>query len=82
MHLNLYMFKQKGNVNIVNTRNARTRAHDALLYTTNKPNNENNKRNVYKKGALSWNNLAVFERSIEKYETFKSIKKKKNIEFI
>ena len=78
MHLNLYIFKQKGNVNIVNTRNVRTRAHDALLYTINKPNNENNKRNVYNKGALSWNSLAVFERSIEKYETFKSTKKKKN----
>ena len=56
LHLNLYMFKQKGNVEIVNTRNVRTRAHNALLFTTLKPNSEKYKRNVYYKGALLWNN--------------------------
>ena len=63
MHLDLYMFKQ-GNVTIVNTRDVRTQAHDALLYTTNKPNNEKYKRNVLYKGALSWNKLPVNERNI------------------
>ena len=53
MHDNLYMFKQKTTIHIVNTRNVKTRAHDAILYTTKKPNNEKFKRNVYYKGALS-----------------------------
>ena len=79
LHLNLYMFKQKENVNIVNTRNVRTRAHDAILYTTIKPNNEKYKRNVFYKGALSWNNLPVKERNIEKYDNFKTIQKKKTL---
>ena len=76
LHLNLYMFKQKGNVDIVNTRNIRKRAHDAILYTTVKPNNETYKRNVYYKGALLWNNLIANERNIEMYEKFKNTQKK------
>ena len=47
LHLNFFMYKQKLNVNIVNNRNIRTRAHDALLFTTVKPNNEKYKRNVF-----------------------------------
>ena len=31
MHLNLFMFKQKSNQQIVNLRNVRTRAHDSIL---------------------------------------------------
>ena len=49
LHLNLFMYKQQGNVNIVNNRNVRTRAHDALVFTTVKPNNEKYKRNVFYK---------------------------------
>ena len=62
-HLSLFMFKQKDNVHIVNNRNVRTRAHDALLFTTVKPNNEKFKRNVYYKGAILWNSLTVAERN-------------------
>ena len=40
LHLNLFMFKQKHNVNIVNNCDVRTRAHEAQLFTTVKPNNE------------------------------------------
>ena len=45
LHLNLY--KQQNNVNIVNIRNVRTRAHDALLFSTVKPHNEEYKRSVF-----------------------------------
>ena len=31
LHLNLFMYKQKSNKKIVNTRNLRTRAHGALF---------------------------------------------------
>ena len=77
LHLNLFMYKQKLNVNIVNNRNIRTRAHDALLFTTVKPNNEKYKRNVFYKGALLWNNLPVVERNIPTYEKFKTVQKQK-----
>ena len=79
MHLDLYMFKQKGNVKIVNSRKVRTRAHDAILYTTIKPNNEKYKRNIFYKGALSWNNLPVVERNMENYISFKHTQKQKTL---
>ena len=80
LHLASYMFKQKGNEHIVNSREVRTRAHDAILFVTVKPNNEKYKRNVFYKGALIWNALPEVERNIEKYENFKCAQKKKMIE--
>ena len=77
LHLNLFMFKQKGNVHIVNTRDVRTRAHDAPLFNTVKFNNEKYKKNIYCKGALSWNSLTVAERNQEDYTIFKSQQKQK-----
>ena len=77
LHLLLFMYKQQQNVHIVNTRNVRTRAHDALLFTTVKPNNETYKRNVYYKGAINWNSLPVNERNILTYDKFKNVQKKK-----
>ena len=59
MHLQLYMFKQKHNVDIVNNRNIFTRAHAAILYTTLKPNSEKYKNNVFYKVAILWNSLSV-----------------------
>ena len=69
------MFKQQTNVDIVNSRNVRTRAHDALLFTTIKPNNEKFKRNVYYKGALSWNSLPIIDRNCPDFNKFKSSQK-------
>ena len=79
LHLDLYMFKQKGNVKIVNSRKVRTSAHDAILYTTIKPNNQKYKRNIFYKGALSWNNLPVVERNMENYTSFKHTQKQKTL---
>ena len=76
--LNLFMYKQKQNVDIVNTRNARTRAHDALIFKTLQ--NEKYKRNIFYKGALSWNrlySLPVHKRNIDTSDKFKDIQKKK-----
>ena len=50
-HLRMFMFKQKNNVMIVNRREVNTRAHDALLFTLFRPNNEKYKRNIYYNGA-------------------------------
>ena len=62
---------------IVNRRKVRTRAHDALLFNTYKPNNEKCKQNVYYRGALAWNSLPVYERNILEFEKFKVVQKKK-----
>ena len=69
------MFKQKHNEMIVNRREVFTRAHDTLLFTVMRPNNEKYKRNVYYKGALKWNELSVENRNIDKYENFNKDKK-------
>ena len=45
LHMNLYMYRKI--ILIVNNRNVRTRAHDAILFTTVKPNNEKYKRNIF-----------------------------------
>ena len=71
MHLKLFMFKQKGNNEIVNNRQVFTRLHDATLFVTNRPNSEKYKINVFYKGALIWNSMTVQERSIETYEELK-----------
>ena len=75
-HLRMFMFTQKQNELIVNRRNIYTRAHDALLFMVNRPNNEKYKRNIYYNGALRWNELSVVNRNIEKYDNFKSTQKK------
>ena len=75
-HLRMFMFKQKHNEMIVNRRDVYTRAHDALLFTTKRPDNEKYKRNIYYKGAVRWNELSVKTRNINKYEIFKSNQKK------
>ena len=77
LHLNLFMFKQRDNVDIVNNRNVRTRAQDAPLFKTIKPNSEKYKRNVYYKGAITWNSLTVIERNQPLYDKFKFTQKSK-----
>ena len=71
LHLQLYMFKQKHNADIVNNRNVHTRAHEALLFTKHKPNSEKYKKNVFYKGAIAWNCLSVQLRKIQTYTSLK-----------
>ena len=71
VHLKLYMFKQKENVEFVNTRQICTRAHDATLFRTNRPNSEKYKINVFYKGAIIWNSMTVNDRSIDSYDQLK-----------
>ena len=67
------MFKQKHNVAIVNIRNVCTRAHDAVLCTTLKPNSEKYKINVLYKGALAWKSLSVQLRKSQTYTSLKDV---------
>ena len=73
MHLQLYMFKQKHNVDLVNNRTVCTRAHDAILFTTKKPNSEKYKINVFYKGALAWNSMSVQIRRSQTYTILKDV---------
>ena len=75
-HLRLFMFKQRNNEMIVNRREVHTRAHDALLFQTKRPSNEQYKRNIYYNGALRWNEMSVANRGIESYNIFKTRQKK------
>ena len=79
MHLQLYMFKQKGNLLIVNTRNICTRAHDAIVFTTIRPNSEKYKTNVFYKGAVAWNDLNVATRQSQTYTILKNLLNEKLI---
>ena len=45
-----------------------------------KPNNENYKRNVLYKGAITWNTLPVYDRNIKEYREFKDLQKRKLLE--
>ena len=80
VQLNLFMYKQQGNMVIVNRRNVNTRAHDALLLTTQKTNNEKYKQNIFYRGTISWNNLPAIERNINDFKLFKE-KQKKNCSY-
>ena len=73
MHLQLYMFKQKHNVDLVNNRTVCTRAHDAILFITKKPNSEKYKINVFYKGALAWNSMSVQIRRSQTYTLLKDV---------
>ena len=70
-HLRMFMFKQKNNEQIVNRREINTRAHDAILFDTERPMNVRSKRNIYYNGALRWNELTVEVRNTVKYYSFK-----------
>ena len=72
VHLLLYMFKQKTNMNLVNTKVIQTRAHGAVLFNTERPNSEKLKNNAVYKGAITWNQLTVPERNILTYECFET----------
>ena len=79
MHLQLYMFKQKHNADKVNNKNIFTRAYEAILYTTFKPNSEKYKINVFYKGAILWNSLSVHIRKTQTYTSLKDILNEKLI---
>ena len=76
-HVYTFMFKQKQNKLITDNRDIRTRAHDAILYTTKFPLCEKYKHNIFYYGARLWNELPVKERKIVEYVNFKHVQKQK-----
>ena len=47
--------------------------HDAISFTTMKPNSEKYKKNVLYKGAIAWNALSVAIRKSQTYLTLKDL---------
>ena len=76
-HVYTFMYKQQTNLDIIDARDIRTRAHDATLYITNRPLCEKYKKNVFYYGARLWNHLPVKERKIDTYVNFKNVQKRK-----
>ena len=76
VHLKMFMFKSKTNIDRLSMRNIRTRLHDAPVFEMIKPTCEKYKSNVYYKGAILWNTLPVHIRNILTYEEFKSRQKR------
>ena len=75
-HLCNFMFKRKEAGKHLNTRNVRTRLHDAPVFDLGAPNNETYKRSVKYKGARTWNSLPADVRNINSYEHFKAHQKR------
>ena len=76
MHLLLFMYKQKTNVNIINSRVINTQLHNALLFTNEKPNSEKYKNNVLYKGSILWNSHTVEVRNFQSYDYLTNLLKK------
>ena len=70
-HLLNFMYGRKGNRALLNTREMRTRAHDAPLFNVPVPRCEAFKRSISYFGSTEWNNLGPDIRNIDRYLTFK-----------
>ena len=70
-HINNFMYKRLKKVSLVDTRDIRTRAHDAPLFKIKIPKNEAYKRSVQYAGAVQWNSLSKETRNVESFDRFK-----------
>ena len=70
-HVNNFMFNRLKKISMVDTRDIRTRAHDAPLFRIKVPKNESFKRSVPYAGALQWNSLSKEIRNTARFDTFK-----------
>ena len=75
-HVLNFMYVRKGKRHLLNTREIRTRAHDAPLFNVTIPRCEAYKRSVGYFGAVEWNNLSPEERNIDLFLAFKYTQKR------
>ena len=75
-HLRNYMFKNKTNDELIDSRPILTRARDGPIFKMTKPNLEIYKGSCLYRGVIEWNSLPVQIRNIDSFNTFKSIQKK------
>ena len=71
-HVNNFMYCRLGNPSLIDSRDIRTRAHDAQLFKVTIPSLEAYKRSIVYAGSLQWNNLPADTRNIKNFDLFKS----------
>ena len=71
-----FMYKRQGRRELMNTREIRTRAHDAPLFNVTIPRCEAFKRSIRYFGSQEWNSLAPAIRNTDSYLAFKLLQKK------
>ena len=75
-HVRNFMYTRLTHKDLINTREIRTRAHDAPLFNVSIPRCEAYKRSVGYFGSVEWNNLPPATRNINPYLAFKYLQKK------
>ena len=76
-HVLNFMYTRKSNIQLLNNREIRTRAHDAPLFEIKVPRCEAYKRSVGYSGGNCWNNLPPNERNTATFQAFKRLQKVK-----
>ena len=79
-HVRNFMYNRLGRRELINTKEIRTRAHDAPLFNVSIPRCEAYKRSVGYFGSVEWNNLPVATRNMNPYLAFKYSQKKAMLE--
>ena len=74
-HVNNFMYCRLGNPSLIDSRDIRTRAHDAHIFKVTIPNLEAYKRSIVYAGLLQWNNLPADTRNIKNFDLFESRQK-------
>ena len=74
-HINNFMQGRLTRSDLVDSRDIKTRAHDAPLFIVKVPKVEAYKRSIEYAGAVRWNNLSKELRSIADSKVFKSRQK-------
>ena len=75
-HLRNFMFRRKGNADLLDVIEVRTRARDAPLFKTEFPRYEAYKRSVLYNGATEWNSLSIDTRNVDLFLPFKFLQKR------
>ena len=76
-HMLNFMFIRQKREKLMDTRNIRTRLHDAPVFKTDFPHKETYKRAVKYTGSLLWNELPVSTRQIDNLAVLKYYQKKR-----
>ena len=74
--LNFMYLRKDKRPELLNTREIRTRAHDAPIFNTKVPRCEAFRRSVQYAGSVMWNSLTPQERNIPSYKQFKEVQKR------
>ena len=75
-HLCNFMYQRQNRKDLLDTRDIKTRQHDAPTFTVRFPNKESFKRSVLYNGPTVWNQLPPDLRQVHDFNVFKSRQKK------